>query len=62
LQEIVAGAGVVLRSFVGWSPAITLTNIRVEGDRATAITTVGDSVEGTSNFERADGQWRIASY
>ena len=61
-EEIVAGAGVVLRSFVGESPAITLKNIRVEGDRATAITTVGDSVEETSNFERADGQWRIASF
>ena len=60
-EEIVAGVGVVLRNFVGESPAITLKNIRVEGDRATAIATVGDSEEETSNFERVDGQWRIAS-
>ena len=36
-------------------------SIRVQGDRATAITTVGHAEEETSNFERVDGQWRIAS-
>ena len=61
-EEIVAGVGVVLRSFVGESPAITL-KIRRRGDRATAIATrVGDALEEeTSEFERVDGQWRIAN-
>ena len=49
------------RPGAGFSPAITVTGVRVKGDRAFALISTQPTPSGVIDMEREHGAWRVGS-
>jgi hypothetical protein len=55
-----AAAAAVITRFYGPDPEISLTDVKVTGDRATGVVHVAGQSEGAS-FVRENGEWRLGA-